>query len=193
MESSQSSLVERARAGARDAFGDLVTIYQNEIYAYALRITGDAEAASDVTQDVFVRAYTSLMKLRDAGKFRPWLYAIAVNRCRTWLKQQHRRSLAMSRSLAETATEALGNDRELADPHPSASPDLAVSQEELRQRVQEALGSLAPKYREVAVLRFEHELKVSQIAEALGLRVAAVESRLRRAKEMLRTKLSGLL
>ena len=193
MDSEQASLVKRARAGSRDAFDRLVVIYQDDIYGYIWRMTGDAEAACDVAQNVLLRAYTSLAQLRDPARFRPWLFAMAVNQCRNWLKRQRRQPLSMSRSSGETMAEPNESARELADPDPSASPEFAADANELRLAVQQAIGSLPLKYREAAILRFQHELKVSQIAKALGIRVAAVESRLRRAKEMLRTKLSGLM
>ena len=193
MDCEQASLVKRARDGSRGAFDRLVAMYQDDIYGYIWHMIGDAEAACDVAQDVLLRAYTSLAQLRDPGRFRPWLFAIAVNQCRNWLKRQRRQPLPLDRSPTKTAAETDQHARELADPDPSASPDLSAGTNELRLAVQQAVGSLPVKYREVAVLRFQHELKVSQIARTLGIRVAAVESRLRRAKEMLREKLAGLM
>jgi len=193
MDCERASLVKRARDGSRRAFDRLVAMYQDDIYGYIWHMIGDAEAACDVAQDVLLRAYTSLAQLRDPGRFRPWLFAIAVNQCRTWLKRQRRQPLSLDRSPSEAAAETDHRARELADPDPSASPDISADVKELRLAVQQAVGSLPVKYREVAVLRFQHELKVSQIASTLGIRVPAVESRLRRAKDMLREKLSGLM
>lgn len=188
MDTSESSLVERACTGSRDAFGELVTLYQHEIYAYVLRIIGDPEAAWDVAQDVFVRAYRCLGQLNDRGKFKLWLYAIAVNRCRNWLDEQRRQPLALSQPTMDHE----GEEHELADPDPLMSPDLALGEKELQQGVQDAVRSLPLKYREVAVLRYQNDTKVSEVAESLGVSVAAVESRLRRAKDMLRRKLTEL-
>ena len=188
MSSEESSLAERARAGSRAAFGGLVAIHQHGVYGYVLRIIGDAEAAADVTQDVFLRAYTALADLRDARKFKPWLYAIAVSASRNWLRRQRRAPL----SLDGSSPEAADGERELPDPSLLASPSLTADANEARQLVRRAVESLPAKYREVAVLRFQHEMKVSEVADALHINVAAVESRLRRAKAMLRDRLAEL-
>ena len=188
MGSEESTLVERARAGSREAFGDLVALYQHHIHGCVLRIIGDAEAARDVAQEAFLRAYTSLAGLRDPRKFRPWLYAIAVNLSRNWLKRQRRAPLSLVRSSSHLS-EAEG---ELPDRGLSASPSYLAQLSERRQLVAQAVESLPVKYREVAVLRFQHELKVKEVAEALGISVAAAESRLRRVKAMLREELAGL-
>ena len=188
MDSEELALVTRARAGSCDAFGELVARHQGGVYGYVLHIIGDVEAARDLAQDVFVRAFTSLAGLRDPRKFRPWLYAIAVNLSRNWLKRQRRAPLSLVRS-SSRLSEAEG---ELPDPGLSASPSYLAQLSERRQLVAQAVESLPVKYREVAVLRFQHELKVKEVAEALGISVVAAESRLRRVKAMLREELAGL-
>ena len=188
MGSEESTLVERARAGSRDAFGRLVVLHQHGIYGYVRRIIGDAESARDVAQEAFLRAYTSLAGLRDPRKFRPWLYAIAVNLSRNWLKRQRRAPLSLGRSPSGSPAD----ERELPDPGLSASPSYVADRKELRSIVARAVEALPPKYRDVSILRLQHGLKVSEVAEALGVSVAAVESRLRRVKAMLREKLDGL-
>jgi len=174
-------LVERARAGSREASGELGVLYQHHIYGYVLRIIGDAEAARDVTQEVFLRAYTSIAGLRDSRKFRSWLFAIAVNLSRNWLKRQRRAPLSM----VSSSFDAPADERELPDPSPSASPSCAAEREELKAAVAAAVDALPLKYREVVMLRSQHGLKVNEVADVLHLTVAAVDSRLRRAKAML--------
>ena len=174
-------LVERARAGSREAFGELGTLYQHHIYGYVLRIIGDAEAARDVTQEVFLRAYTSIVGLRDSRKFRSWLFAIAVNLSRNWLKRQRRAPLPLVSSLFD----APADERELPDPSPSASPSYVAETQELKAVVAAAVEALPLKYREVVILRSQHGLRVNEVADVLHLTVPAVDSRLRRAKAML--------
>ena len=182
----QLPLVERARAGSRDAFGELAVLYQHHVYGYVLRIIGDADAAWDVTQDVFLRAYTSIGGLRDPQRFRSWLFAIAVNLSRNWLKRRRRNPLP----LAHPSFDPAPAERELPDPNPSASPDHAVEREESIAAVTAAVQALPLKYREAVVLRSQHGLKVNEVADVLHITVAAADSRLRRAKEMLRVWLA---
>jgi len=184
----ESSLVEHARAGSRDAFGRLVVLYHHNVHACVLQIIGDAEAARDLTQEVFLRAYTSLSGLRDTRKFRSWLYAIAINLSRDWLKRPRRATFP----LVDSSASASNAERELPDPRPSASPSYIVETDELKAAVAAAVGALPLKYREVSVLRFQQELKVGEVAEVLDISVAAVDSRLRRAKAMLRDTLAEL-
>lgn len=186
MEPTEASLVVDARNGSLDAFGELVVLYQNDMYGYVLRIVGDATAAYDVTQDVFLRAHRALGSLETVGRFRPWLYSIAVNTSRNWLKQRRRQS---SRFVNVEAADAAADEWMTADPNPLASPLAAEQLRELGKQLHNVISSLPDEYREVAVLRFQHELKVSEIAAALDLTVAATESRLRRAREKLRTQL----
>jgi len=184
----EQCLVEQARAGSREAFGELVVLYQRHIYGYVLRIVGDAEAARDVAQEVALRAYTSIANLRDARKFRSWLFTIAVNVSRNWLKRHRRAPLP----LVNPSFGAPAYERELPDPNPSASPSYAIEKEELRAAVTAAVQALPLKYREALVLRSQHGLKVDEVADILHITVAAADSRLRRARAMLREKLADL-
>lgn len=189
MEPPDASLAERALAGSDDAFGQLVTRHQNELYAYVFRMIGDAHAACDIVQTVFVRAYRSLSQLRDPGKIRPWLFAIAVNQARNWLSR--RRPVPASMERADDDDPSAGQG--VPDPSLWASPDAVYAAAELATMIVAAIHSLAATYREVAVLRFQHQMPVGQIATALGLGFSATESRVRRAKALLRAKLATML
>lgn len=182
-------LVARALDGDDDAFCQLVTLHQHDVYGYVLRLTADADAAWDVAQDVFVRAHRSLRQLRDAGKFRAWLFAIAVNQTRDWLRQRH--PVPVSAIAADDRAAKPPDGSEVEDTSIWASPELAYGAREVGAMVTEAIDSLPEIYREVAVLRFQLELGVAQIAAAMELDFAAAESRVRRAKAMLRRKLAG--
>ena len=188
MEPSDPSVVARALDGDDDAFCQLVTLHQHDVYGYVLRLTADADAAWDVAQDVFVRAHRSLAQLRDAGSFRAWLFSIAVNRARDWLRQ--RRPVPVSSVAPDDPAEARPDASEVQDGSIWSSPERVHGAKEVGGMVAEAIESLSDTYREVAVLRFQFELSVAQIAAATGLDFAAAESRVRRAKAMLRKKLA---
>ena len=185
---SDTLLVVDAQGGSLDAFGRLVVRYQSDIHGYVLRIIRDATAAYDVTQEVFLRAHRSLGTLAEPAKFRAWLYAIAVNTCRNWLKQ-FRREQSRVVSVDSVADET--GEWTLPDPSRLASPRTAEELRELGERLCEAIESLPQPYREVAVLRFQQELTAGEISQTLGLSLAATESRLRRAKEKLRAILTS--
>jgi len=189
VEPNETSLVRDAVAGSVEAFGELVILYQNDIYGYVLGVIGNAADARDVAQETFLRAHRSLAQLRSPETFRSWLYTIAVNQCRNHLK---RRGREQGRFM--TPLPGATDDRGGGAPEPSSvfSPRDAAEARELMASVSGAIAALAETYREGAVMRFRNGLKVGQIAEVLGLTVAAVESRVRRAGAELREQLSAL-
>ena len=189
MPESEVTLVQRARTGSRAAFAQHVSRYADGIYGCVLRTVGDAETARDVAQDAFLRAFASLHKLRDPARFKSWLYSIAVNRSRDWLRRQRHEPVPFGRFRAG----ALVSEDDLPSQDTSASPSRHAEEGERDTLVAQALASLPLKYREVMILRFQEDFRVSEIAEALGISESATSSRLRRGREMLRPKLEGLM
>jgi RNA polymerase sigma-70 factor, ECF subfamily len=189
VEPNEISLVRDAVAGSVDAFGKLVILYQHNIYGYVLGVVGNAADARDVAQETFLLAYRSLGQLRSPETFRSWLYTIAVNQCRNLLK---RRGRERARFVASSAEAGEVGGRRSADIGSVPSPRDAAEASETGAAVAAAIAALPDTYREVAVMRFRNGLKVSRIAAALGLTVAAVESRLRRARSELCKGLAAL-
>jgi RNA polymerase sigma-70 factor (ECF subfamily) len=189
MEANETSLVRDAVAGSIDAFGELVILHQHSIYGYVLRVLGNPADAWDVAQETFLRAHRSLGQLRSPGAFRTWLYSIAVNQCRNHLKRQTREESRLVRQAPDAPD---GEDRLSHIPARGLSPQGVAEAKETATAVSEALAALSDTYREVAVLRFQHGMKVQQIADVLDLSVAAVESRVRRARAELSTQLEDM-
>jgi RNA polymerase sigma factor (sigma-70 family) len=177
-------IVQRVREGDTEAFGDLVASHGTPVYRIAVATTGDAGEAEDLTQSCFVQAFTRLGELRDGRRFASWLYAIAHNSCRDWLRKHSRRPVL------------LGDPSKLrrADPSESASnPEshaLAVARDE---PVRRAVNSLPPDYREVVVLRYVCGLSYAEIAETMGVKLSAVKMRWHRARKMLQERLRSHL
>jgi len=189
VEPNETSLVRDAVAGSVEAFGELVILYQHDIYGYVLGVLGNGADARNVAQETFLRAYRSLAQLRSPDKFHAWLYSIAVNQCRNHLKRRGREA---SRFVTLSPDSADDRRPPSSEPGPAISPRDVAEAREVVATVADAIAALAETYREVAVMRFQNGLKVGQIAEALGLTVAAVESRVRRARAELCEQLSAL-
>lgn len=182
----ESALVAQSREGDAEAYGQLVRRYQNKIFRLAQHITQNREDAEDVLQETFLKAYEHLDQFQGNSKFYTWIVRIAVNQA---LMKLRRRKNDKSVSLDEQID--TGEDtivREIAAW--DEDPEQQLSREELGAVLDSAIQSLDAPYRSVFVLRDIEELSTEETAEALGLSVPAVKSRLLRARLQLREKLT---
>lgn len=171
-------LLTRVAAGDLDAFRPLVERHQDRLIAVCHRLLGDREAARDATQEVFLKAF------RKAGDFEPraqvstWLYRIAVNHCLNRLRR-----LRIARFLPWGGGGGGGEDDApaLDPPDDAADPETALAARLRWQRVRAAVARLPPGQRAVLVLVRYEGLTYKEAAEALGISLGAVESRLVRA------------
>jgi RNA polymerase sigma-70 factor (ECF subfamily) len=182
----ETTLVSQAREGDDRAFAELVRRYEGKIFRLAQHITQNREDAEDVLQETFLKAYEHLDQFQGQSKFYTWIVRIAVNQA---LMKLRRRKTDKSVSLDEGID--TGEDtvtREIAAW--GEDPEQRFSREELGELLDAAIQSLAPPYRSVFVLRDIDELSTEETADALGLSVPAVKSRLLRARLQLREKLT---
>ena len=103
----EAMIVRKVLQGDVNAFEKLVTEYEKAVYAIALRMTGNAEDAADMTQEAFIKAYNSLSSFRGDSKFSVWLYRIANNVCLDFLRSRSRRPRKLSRSLKALASKPI--------------------------------------------------------------------------------------
>jgi RNA polymerase sigma-70 factor (ECF subfamily) len=182
----ETTLVTQSREGDTAAFGELVRRYEGKIFRLAQHVTQNREDAEDVLQETFMKAYEHLDQFQGNSKFYTWIVRIAVNQA---LMKLRRRKTDKSVSLDETID--TGEDtmmREIAAW--DEDPEQRFSREELGSILDTAVQSLEPPYRSVFTLRDIDELSTEETAEALGLSVPAVKSRLLRARLQLREKLT---
>lgn len=180
------ALVERARAGDTAAFEVLVRQYDRQIFRVAQHITQNREDAEDITQDVFMKAYGKLHQFQGNSKFSTWLTRIAVNESLMRLrKRKTSRTVSMDQ---DVQTEEGSIPRDFADWTPD--PEQQYSSSELGDILQRTIAGLPPGFRTVFTLRDIENLSTEETAQALGLSVPAVKSRLLRARLQLRERLS---
>ena len=182
----ESQLVAQSRERDTTAFNELVRRYEGKIFRLAQHVTQNREDAEDVLQETFLKAYEHLDQFKGDSKFYTWIVRIAVNQA---LMKLRRRKTDKSVSLDETID--TGEDtvtREIAAW--DEDPEQRFSREELGGILDSAVQSLEPLYRSVFVLRDIEELSTEETAEALGLSIPAVKSRLLRARLQLREKLT---
>jgi len=171
---SDAELVELVLAGEQDAFAVLVERYKDAVQNLAYRMLSNATEAEDVTQEVFVRAYTQLATYKSAHKFSTWLLSIASHLAIDQLRR--RRFLALPLEdvpFLEWITDV------------GTGPEQAALEWEQQDEIQAYLRRLPSKYRAVIVLRYWYDLSYEEIAMALNLTPALIKARLHRARELL--------
>lgn len=181
-------LVERARAGDTDAFYALVRQYQRTVYWAAFGLLGNSADAEEISQETFLKCFQHLDQFRGDSRFSTWLTQIALNEARQRLRKQ-RPALYDSLEAADTSDENRSwLPRFLADWR--ENPEQQYAGEELRRIVTKAVESLPPIYRTVLLLRDLEQMSNEEVAQALGLSLPAMKSRLLRARLQLRDKLA---
>jgi len=179
-------LVRAAKAGDMQAFEALVKRYDRNVFRIAQHITQNREDAEDVVQEAFLKAYGNLAQFQEQSKFYTWLVRIAVNEA--LMKLRRRRPERMVSLDEDVKTEDDSMPREVADWSPN--PEQQYNQAELRDILSKTIQGLPAGFRMVFVLRDVEGLSTEETAEALGLSVPAVKSRLLRARLQLRERLN---
>lgn len=181
-------LVDAARNGDLASFEELVRRYDRNVFRIANHITQNREDAEDVVQDAFLKAYQNLGSFQGQSKFYTWLVRIAVNEA---LMRLRRRRTGAGRTVSLDEEIDTGEDtvpRDVADWSPN--PEQLYNQAELKDLLDRTIQGLPASFRTVFVLRDVEGLSTEETAEALGLSVPAVKSRLLRARLQLRERLS---
>jgi RNA polymerase sigma-70 factor (ECF subfamily) len=167
-------LALRCQSGEAGAFEDLIAVMERPLLYYATSLTGNPDSALDVLQDVWIKAFRGIRKLKDPGSLRSWLYSIthgiAVDRIRR----------NISREKAEEV--------QLEDFQEAEEPSFA---EEDAAAVHQALSEIGLKHREVLVLHFLEDLSMAEIAKVVGCSEGTVKSRIHYAKRAMKEVLSG--
>jgi RNA polymerase sigma-70 factor (ECF subfamily) len=172
-------LVRRVQAGDLKAFEDLYDRYKGPIFRTALAITRQPDAAEEILQDCFLRAYTHLHKVDDRAPFPAWLHRIAVNLSYNWIAK---RRLWLT-PLEEVIDQLVAG--------PLSSPEHAAEQGELRHIIQDAIDGLPFAQRVVIILYYLQDFNLNDIAYILDCPVGTVKSRLHYGRENLRRRLEA--
>lgn len=183
----EQELISQVQRGRTDLFYELVRPYERRVYAAALAILRNDADAEDTVQEAMLKALANLQQFRAESRFSTWLIQITVNEA---LMRRRRERTRMTQAIEDNRDEeGEYTPRDFADWR--EIPSEALERKEVRQKLAEALASLDQKYREVFVLRDMEQLNIQETAEALGISVASVKTRLLRARLMLRDLLAG--
>jgi RNA polymerase sigma-70 factor (ECF subfamily) len=189
-ENPQAEWVRRAQAGDVEAFEKLYDHYSRGIYNVIYQLVRSEPDAADLSQDVFVRAWKSLPRLEAPEAFASWLYRIATNLSRNWIRDNTRvRQESLDQPYGNEDEEAGG--REIADF--SGDPSAVTQTRAVQETVRRAIAGLSPDHRQVVMLHHLEGMPVEEIAVVMRCSVGTVKSRLSRAREHLRRKLAALV
>jgi len=176
----EPALVIRARAGDREALASLLEHHQPRIYRFTMKLCRHPEDAKGVLQETMLDAVRGIASFRGDASLSSWLYTLARSRC-----------IKRRRKLAPTSLEPIHEQHHLA--HDAAGPDESLAGREIASAIERALTDLDDAEREVLVLRDVEGLSGKETAKVLDISLAAMKSRLFRARDTLRSKLRHLV
>ncbi len=177
-------MIKRCKDGDREAFNALMEKYQNIMFGMAYNLLSDYQDAEDAVQETFIKAYKSISSFKGDSAFTTWLYVICRNSCNDILRKRQKHS-------AVTSIDADDDDgpiKEIKSDGPS--PEDVVEMNETQAMVRDAINSLKPEYKEVLVLSDIQQLSYDEVSTILKIPNGTVKSRLNRARNALRKKLS---
>ncbi|MCH7586419.1 MAG: sigma-70 family RNA polymerase sigma factor [Chloroflexi bacterium] len=174
IEAKDKYLLEKAREGDAQAFGELVERYQAPVFNLCYRLLGNSGDAEDASQEAFIRAYRKLSTYDSRRKFVNWMLTIASNYCVDKLRKRRLTLVSLDKlPLTDAARDK------------AAGPERALVLRDRQNEVQELLIQLGPRDRAVIVLKYWSDMSYEEIAAALSISESAVKSRLHRSKKEL--------
>ncbi len=175
-------VVEKVLAGDTDAFSALVHKYQNRVYSAVLNYVYAPDEALDITQETFVKAFTSIHRFNSSSSFYTWIYRIAINTAIDWLRKRKNRKVE---SLDDLKFTEVGFEPESRDP--DSDPERVLDKNETERTLRAAISMLTLKLRGVLVLHDVEGLSQEEIAGILKIPVGTVKSRISRARAELKS------
>jgi len=183
MTSTDEELVARSIGGDSESFNELILRWERPIYALAYRTIGREEDARDVCQETFLRAFRALPGFRGQAKFSSWLYRIALNLCRDWMRRERRARLVQPPEDVDLMDLAVAAE-------PSESIEDLVSRKDQARLVERAMATLSEEQRTAIVLKEYHGLTFQEIADVVGCPLSTVKTRLYQGLTVLRRELA---
>lgn len=187
LDSHETGLVQRVCAGEKQVFYQLVQPYERAVFCTAMSILKNEADAEEVSQEAVLKAFCALPHFRGDCRFSTWLIQITINEARARLRKDRR---ALHESIDEHGIDEEGNSLPKDYPDSREIPSEELQRKELRQALQCAMESLAPRYQEVLLLRHVQHLTTQKTAKVLGVTQECVKVRLLRARSQMRDALA---
>ena len=175
-------LVAKSVGGDAESFNELILRWERPIYVLAYRTIGREEDARDVCQETFLRAFRALPGFRGQAKFSSWLYRIALNLCRDWMRRERRTPVSLVPEGADLAEMAAATG-------PAESIEELVARHDLSRAVAKAMEQLPEEQRTAIILKEYHGMTFQEIADLQGCPLSTVKTRLYQGLTVLRRRL----
>lgn len=176
----EKDLIRQAKKGDVNAFEELIAGHQKRVYNIVYRFFNNPEDAMDISQEVFIKVYTSLKNFKENSSFSTWLYRIAVNTCIDFSRKKEIDTLPIKEELAGIEQKTI------------SSPDLpekVLEDKELKSVLEEAIKSLPESQKTCIILRDIQGFSYVEISEILSCSLGTIKSRINRGRQALREKL----
>ena len=180
-------LVKRCQAGDTEAFDELVTRYRTRVFGMIYNMVHNEQDAWDLAQESFLKAWKSIGRFRGQSSFYTWIYRIVMNVTIDWLRKKQVKGGGAEFDDAIQLREIDPASKTV--PKTEALPHQVMERDEIRARIEKAIGQLSPEHRAVILMKEIDDMQYHEIAEALGCSIGTVMSRLFYARK----KLQGLL
>ncbi|MGI6424824.1 MAG: RNA polymerase sigma factor [Tepidanaerobacteraceae bacterium] len=177
----EKDLIRRAKKGDLIAFEDLICGYEKKVYNTVFRFFNNEQDAMDITQEIFIKVFTSLKSFRENSSFSTWLYRISVNTCIDFFRKKKEDMLPINEEMAVGGEVKLGSQTEL--------PEVFVQNQELKQILAQAINTLPEEQRMCVILRDIQGFSYTEISEILSCSLGTIKSRISRGRRALKDKL----
>jgi RNA polymerase sigma-70 factor (ECF subfamily) len=184
MTRTDEELVARSIDGDTDSFNQLVLRWERPIFALAYRVIGREEEARDVVQETFLRAFRGIKNFRGQAKFSSWVYRIALNLCRDWIRRERRAPI-------QATPEGIDLVELAAEQGPVESIETLVARHDLSKIVEQAMALLPDEQRTAIILKEYHGMTFQEIADLQGCPLSTVKTRLYQGLTVLRRHLQA--
>lgn len=160
--------------GDPDGFYNLIKPYQNRLYTFLLRLSGNREDAEELLQDTFMRIYRNLSRFDGRASFQTWIYTIAMNQFKSYRRKKRFKQISL---------EALNQNQWAGELEPSLSPELLLEEKEMRNEILSLMGFLKPEMKAALVMKYMQSFSYQEIGKVLGISEDAAKMKVFRARK----------
>lgn len=176
-------LIESILSGKTQLYEEIIKRYQNKVYSTVYSYTRDYEEAKDLTQEIFIKIYNNLPNFKNKSQFSTYLYRVAVNRCIDWTRKKRLKTVSAMFFQEDDEVEIYEYISDL-----SCNPEEILLKEENGNIIRQEINNLPEIYRTVMIMFYFQDFSPQEIADILGIPRKTVDTRLYRARNMLKVR-----